>query len=660
MESHNHPSYIEPYQGAATGVGGILRDVFTMGARPIASLNSLRFGDPSHPKTALAARRRGARHRRLRQLHRRAHGGRRGRVRRELQRQLPGERLHRRRAGVEPHLQGHGLRRRQPGPLRRQQDRARRHSRRDDGLGGVRRGQREKRPTVQVGDPFTEKLLLEACLELFQTDALVGIQDMGAAGLTCSSIEMAGRAGSGIEIDVAQGAAAREGDDARTRSCSPRARSGCSWWPSGAARTRCSRIFHKWDLDAAVIGDVTDNGRVRILDGGEGGREPPGEPAHRRRAAVRPADAPARRAGRAAAVRPAVGAAGEAIMATMLLALLGAAHHRQQGVGLPAVRPHGAPGRGRAARARGRRGGAGRADEEGPRAGGRLQRALRASSTRTTARGSRWPSARATSRASAASRSALTDCLNFGNPERPEIMWQFAEAIARHLGRLPASSTSRSSAGTSASTTRRKGKAILPTPTVAVVGLLPDVSATCAGVFGAPATRSRCSARPGAARRLRVALTSDGEDRGPSAAAGRRTRELALQRMVRELVRGAWSRQRARHAPRAGWRWRSPSAAWRTRRSRSARQVERSRSARWRSRTRPRSARTPRGRSSPSRRTARQGRSACKAADVPFARMGTEAGIGWSSTALVDVPVSRLSDAWRRGIPSLMKKPTHL
>src|SRR5215470_15538267 len=204
MESHNHPSFIEPYQGAATGVGGILRDIFTMGARPVASLDSLRFGDPLHPKTAwlLDGVVRGI-------------GGygncigvptvggevafdesyngnclvnaftvgvlESGRIFKETA------------SGV-------------GNPILYVGSKTGR-----DGIHGATMASAEfdedsesKRPTVQVGDPFTEKLLLEACLEIFKTDALVGIQDMGAAGLTSSSIEMAGRAGSGIEIDVAK------------------------------------------------------------------------------------------------------------------------------------------------------------------------------------------------------------------------------------------------------------------------------------------------------------------------------------------------------------------------------------------------------------------------------------------------------------------------
>src|SRR5688572_25620321 len=202
MESHNHPSYIEPYQGAATGVGGILRDVFTMGARPIALLNSLRFGDPSHPKTAY--------------LVEGVVAGIAGYgncigvptvggevafdetyngnclVNAFTVGVLPKDRIFKGTAS------GVG------NPVIYVGSKTGR-----DGIHGATMASAEfdestesKRPTVQVGDPFTEKLLLEACLELFRTDALVGIQDMGAAGLTSSSVEMAGRAGSGIEIDV--------------------------------------------------------------------------------------------------------------------------------------------------------------------------------------------------------------------------------------------------------------------------------------------------------------------------------------------------------------------------------------------------------------------------------------------------------------------------
>ena len=205
IESHNHPSFIEPYQGAATGVGGIIRDIFTMGARPIALMNSLRFGDSM---VRLARARGGSSQGVVAGIA--GYGNSIG---------IPtvgGEVVFDERyagnplvnvfcLGIAQHgraRQGAGDRRRQSRLLRRREDRPRRHPRRDDGVGGFDDKSAEKRPAVQVGDPFMEKLLLEACLELMKTDALIGVQDMGAAGLTCSTSEMGARGGSGIEIDV--------------------------------------------------------------------------------------------------------------------------------------------------------------------------------------------------------------------------------------------------------------------------------------------------------------------------------------------------------------------------------------------------------------------------------------------------------------------------
>ena len=205
MESHNHPSFIEPYQGAATGVGGILRDVFTMGARPIANLNALRFGQPETSAHEARRRRRGARHRRLRQLRRRAHRGRRGQFPPRLRRQPAGQRHDRRHRAARtasscPPPPASAIRWSMSAP-------------RPAATASMAPPwpppsspptAEEKRPTVQIGDPFTEKLLIEACLELMATDAIVAIQDMGAAGLTSSSVEMAGKGGVGIELDLDQ------------------------------------------------------------------------------------------------------------------------------------------------------------------------------------------------------------------------------------------------------------------------------------------------------------------------------------------------------------------------------------------------------------------------------------------------------------------------
>ena len=203
MESHNHPSFIEPFQGAATGVGGILRDVFTMGARPVACLNLLRFGAP---KTSAHAPSGGGRRRRDRRLWQQlwgADGRRIDEFRQELRRQYSRQRHgggHRqRRTGFStPRRSGIGNKIVYLGSKTGR-----------DGIHGATMASaafeadaEEKRPTVQVGDPFTEKLLLEACLELMQTGAVIAIQDMGAAGLTSSAVEMGAKGNLGIALDL--------------------------------------------------------------------------------------------------------------------------------------------------------------------------------------------------------------------------------------------------------------------------------------------------------------------------------------------------------------------------------------------------------------------------------------------------------------------------
>ena len=273
MESHNHPSFIEPYQGAATGVGGILRDIFTMGARPVANLNSLRFGNIQRDDEI-------------------------GRHQRYLVRGVV--------AGIGDYgncigvptiggetffddayngnilvnafslgicktdeifyakAEGVG------NPVIYVGSKTGR-----DGLGGAvmssdsfNEESKSLRPTVQVGDPFTEKLLLEACLELFKSDYIVGIQDMGAAGLTSSSFEMAGNSGSGMKMDLAKVPAREEGmtpyefmlseSQERMLICAKK-----------GYEDKVVEIFHKWDLDAAVIGEVTDSGRMELFWGDE-------------------------------------------------------------------------------------------------------------------------------------------------------------------------------------------------------------------------------------------------------------------------------------------------------------------------------------------------------------------------------------------------------
>ncbi len=268
MESHNHPSYIEPYQGAATGVGGIMRDVFTMGARPVALLNALRFGDPSHPKTKRLV------------------------------------------SGVVAGIAGYGncvgvptvagetnFHRGYDGNILvnamcvglADADKIFYSAAPAAGLPVVYFGSKtgrdgihgatmasaefdedseEKRPTVQVGDPFAEKLLIEATLELMKTGAVAAIQDMGAAGLTSSSVEMAGKGGVGIELDLDAVPQREEGMTAYEMMLSESQERMLAILKPGREHEGHA-IFEKWGLDAAVIGHTTDTGHIVLKHKGE-------------------------------------------------------------------------------------------------------------------------------------------------------------------------------------------------------------------------------------------------------------------------------------------------------------------------------------------------------------------------------------------------------
>jgi phosphoribosylformylglycinamidine synthase subunit PurL len=267
MESHNHPSFIEPYQGAATGVGGILRDIFTMGARPIALLDSLRFGLLDRPKNRYLVK------------------------------------------GVVAGIAGYGNCMGVPtvggemvfneiysnNPLVNvfclgiaKKDRLFKGTAAGvgnpvlyvgsktgrDGIHGATMASdsfddksEAKRPTVQVGDPFTEKLLLEACLELMETDLLVGIQDMGAAGLTSSSCEMASRAGNGLELDLTH-VPRREPGMTPYELMLSESQERMLMVAKQGKEEEVLRICRKWDLDAAVVGRVTGDGILRVKDQG--------------------------------------------------------------------------------------------------------------------------------------------------------------------------------------------------------------------------------------------------------------------------------------------------------------------------------------------------------------------------------------------------------
>ena len=277
MESHNHPSFIEPYQGAATGVGGILRDVFTMGARPIANVNALRFGSPDHPKT--------------RHLISGVVAGIGGYGNCMGIPTVAGEvnfhpayngniLVNAMTVGIAPadrifYAKAAGV----GNPVVYVGSKTGR-----DGIHGATMASaefsedaEEKRPTVQVGDPFTEKLLLEACLELMAEDAIIAIQDMGAAGLTSSSVEMSDKGGLGIELDLNRVPLRETGMTPYEIMLSEsQERMLMVLKPEAEAKARA--IFEKWELDFAVIGRLTDTGRFVIKMHGETAADIPVSP----------------------------------------------------------------------------------------------------------------------------------------------------------------------------------------------------------------------------------------------------------------------------------------------------------------------------------------------------------------------------------------------
>ncbi|CAA9543043.1 MAG: Phosphoribosylformylglycinamidine synthase, synthetase subunit [uncultured Sphingosinicella sp.] len=268
MESHNHPSYIEPYQGAATGVGGILRDVFTMGARPIANMNALRFGRPDHPK--------------MRHLIAGVVSGIGGYGNCVGVPTVGGE------VNFHPAYDGNILVNAMTVGIA-EQDKifysaasgignpivyvGSKTGR--DGIHGATMASadfsedsEEKRPTVQVGDPFTEKLLIEACLELMASDAIVAIQDMGAAGLTSSSVEMASKGGVGIELDMNAVPCREEGMTPYEMMLSESQERMLMVLKPGR-EGEAEAIFRKWELDFAVIGRVTEAGHMVLKWNGD-------------------------------------------------------------------------------------------------------------------------------------------------------------------------------------------------------------------------------------------------------------------------------------------------------------------------------------------------------------------------------------------------------
>ncbi|NIA69612.1 phosphoribosylformylglycinamidine synthase subunit PurL [Pelagibius litoralis] len=478
MESHNHPSFIEPYQGAATGVGGILRDVFTMGARPVANLNALRFGAPEHPKT--------------RHLVAGVVAGIGGYGNCVGVPTVGGEinfdpsyngniLVNAMTVGIAPadrifYSAAAGVGK----PVVYVGSKTGR-----DGIHGATMASaefdedsEEKRPTVQVGDPFTEKLLIEACLELMATDAIVAIQDMGAAGLTSSSFEMASKGGSGVELELDKVPCREDGMtpyEMMLSESQERMLIVLQPGKEGLARG----IFQKWDLDFAVIGHLTDSGRMVLKMHGQVVGDLPIDPlAEASPEYDRPWQPTPPRGDIDPASLTTATAAAEAL--TRLMATPDLCSKRwvweqydhtvmadtvaRPGGDAAVVRIHGS-----------NRGLAMASDctprycEAGPERGG--AQAVAESWRNLTAVGARPL--------------AVTDNMNFGNPERPEIMGQFVGCIAGMKAACDALSYPVVSGNVSLYN-ETNGQAILPTPVIGGVGLIDDLDCLIGAALPGP------------------------------------------------------------------------------------------------------------------------------------------------------------------------------
>lgn len=477
MESHNHPSFIEPFQGAATGVGGILRDVFTMGARPIANLNALRFGAPAHEKT-----------------------------RHLVAGVVAGIGFYGNCVGVptvagevnfHPAYNGNilvnamtiGLADKNKifysaaagagNPVVYVGSKTGR-----DGIHGATmasaefgEGAEEKRPTVQVGDPFTEKLLIEACLELMAEDAIIAIQDMGAAGLTSSSVEMAAKGGVGIELTmdlVPQRETGMTAYEMMLSESQERMLMVLKPGREGAAEA----IFRKWELDFAVIGRTTETGHLVLKHRGETVCDIPlaaiaeGAPVYER-----PWVAPPRPRPLTAEEARLKGDLGEMLLKLMsspdLCSKTWIIEQYDRTVMADQVE---APG----------------ADAALVRVHG-TNKALAACVDCTPRyvkadpkEGAKQAIAEAWRNITAAGAVplAVTDCMNFGNPERPEIMGEFVLAVEGMAEACTALAFPVVSGNVSLYN-ETNGSAILPTPGIGAIGLAQDIAKTARVGLGA-------------------------------------------------------------------------------------------------------------------------------------------------------------------------------
>ncbi|EHH68333.1 phosphoribosylformylglycinamidine synthase subunit PurL [Gluconobacter morbifer] len=472
MESHNHPSFIEPYQGAATGVGGILRDVFTMGARPVANLNALRFGSPTHAGT-----------------------------RRVVDGVVRGIGSYGNCVGV-PTVGGEvNFHRAYDGnPLVNamtvgvaRQDKiflsaaagvgnpvvyvGSKTGR--DGIHGATMSSAEfddeaasKRPTVQVGDPFIEKLLIEACLELMATDAIVAIQDMGAAGLTSSAVEMAGKGGVGIELNL-DNVPQREPNMTAYEMMLSESQERMLMVLKPERTEEARAIFEKWELDFAIVGHLTDTGHITIRHKGEVEANIPLEPLAEAApiydrptvplSAPTPIATPADPMGLEGALRVLIGCADLASRSwiwNQYDGSVGGNTARRPGAADAAV-----------VRVEGTRLGLALTTDCTPRY---CQADPRSGGAQAVAEA--WRNITATG----AKPLAVTDNLNFGNPERPDIMAQFAEAI-KGMGEACRALDFPVVSGNVSLYNETRGpdgsaQAILPTPAIGALGIIADAS----------------------------------------------------------------------------------------------------------------------------------------------------------------------------------------
>jgi phosphoribosylformylglycinamidine synthase II len=482
IESHNHPSFVEPFQGAATGVGGILRDIFTMGARPIAVLDSLRFGEitPSKYTTTEAA----AKNRRI------------------LDGVIRGIGSYGNCFGVptvggevcfEPCYSQNPLVNALALGIAKKEDLFFAKARGTgnpviyvgaktgrDGIHGASllasaeftEESQQKRPNVQVGDPFVEKLLLEACLEAMQTGAVVAIQDMGAAGLTCSTTEMASRGGTGIEIDLVK-VPQRETEMTPYEIMLSESQERMLLVAEKGRERKVLDVFKKWGLDAVVVGTVINGGLLRVKDRGKVVAEIPAHPlAEEGPVYRRPIGQPPPKKETAADwFRFAAEGTNLTENFIKLLASPAIASKRwitEQYDTMVRTNTLAVPGAGDAAvmRIKGTKralalatDGNGRWCQLNPRLG--AMHAVAEAARNVACSGARPI--------------AATNCLNFGSPEKPEVMWQFSEVIdgltvaCNELG-TPITG------GNVSFYNETLGKSIYPTPVIGVLGVIEDAS----------------------------------------------------------------------------------------------------------------------------------------------------------------------------------------